>query len=996
MNRIAILFAFLLVPFISNQAWAQTMHTLKGSVKDKVTNEALIGATVMVKGTSIGASTDFDGNFTFKTNTPTPYTLVVSYLGYTPMQVTVNQTDKPIVVKLVQNTTELKETTIRDSRITEKQKQNPITVETMDAVAIKQTPAANFYEGLAHLKGVDLTSASIGFKIINTRGFNSTSPVRSLQLIDGVDNQSPGLNFSLGNFLGASELDLQKVDLVVGASSAYYGPNAFNGAINMQTKSPFLYKGLSASIKVGERSLFEGAVRWAQVFKNKKGEDKWAYKFNMFYMRAYDWEATNYNPTSQSPVGANNAGGYDAVNRYGDEFSSNFFYTSLSNYPSVGYGYYLREGYAEKDLVDYNTRNIKLNTALHYKITKDIEAIYASSFSTGTTVYQGDNRFSLKDILFFQNRVEIRKENKFFIRAYATNEDAGKSFDAYNTALIIQNNAKSDEAWGKDYGNALSPLSNYITAWRARNLNNGLMLSSIPTANNQRLNFVENYWRTVLADSLLYFHQLARAKATGQPSTNTANFARFEPGSYQFDTSYQNVTTKTNTQGGSRLFDKSALYHIAGEYKFTWKSTDFTTGGNFRYYAPHSNGSIFSDTGSVVIRNKEAGAYFGIEKTYSKGDYQDAFKIGAASGALIGFAGSLVNTFVYPQQYNTMAVALLPALVGSVIGGIIEKGVGLTDGTLKLSVTNRLDKNENFKLLWSPAATAVYVYKKQIFRFTASSAIRNPTLSDQYILLDVGRATLKGNLYGFDSLVTTSSFIDALNNGRDKLAYFNVAPIQPEEVKTIEFGYRGTLLKDKFYYDLNYYHSWYTNFIGYKIGIDQKWQAGGLPEVRDIYRVAANATDRVTTQGITVGLQYFYKKYLGFSANYSWNKLDRHGSTDPLIPAFNTPEHKYNLGVNGREFDIELAGVTSRFWSYGVNYKYQTGFMFEGSPQFTGQVDAYDMVDAQVSKKIPAWKCVFKLGASNLLNNQVYQVYGGPQVGRMAYFSIVFELDNWK
>jgi outer membrane cobalamin receptor len=256
------------------------MYTLKGSIKDKATNEALIGATVMIKGTAIGASTDFDGNFSFKTNTPTPYTLVVSYLGYTPQQITITQTDKPIVVKLVQNTTELKETTIRDSRITEKQKQNPITVETMDAVAIKQTPAANFYEGLAHLKGVDLTSASIGFKIINTRGFNSTSPVRSLQLIDGVDNQSPGLNFSLGNFLGASELDLQKVDLVVGASSAYYGPNAFNGAINMQTKSPFLYKGLSASIKVGERSLFEGAVRWAQVFKNKKGEDKWAYKFS--------------------------------------------------------------------------------------------------------------------------------------------------------------------------------------------------------------------------------------------------------------------------------------------------------------------------------------------------------------------------------------------------------------------------------------------------------------------------------------------------------------------------------------------------------------------------------------------------------------------------------------------------------------------------------------------------------------------------------------------
>lgn len=140
----------------------------------------------------------------------------------------------------------------------------------MDLLAIKETPAVNFYSGLGALKDVDLTTASLGFTIINTRGFNSTNPVRSLQLIDGVDNQSPGLNFSLGNFLGASELDVLKVDLVVGASSAFYGPNAFNGVISMETKNPFIHKGLSATVKVGERNLLEGAVRWADAFKNKK------------------------------------------------------------------------------------------------------------------------------------------------------------------------------------------------------------------------------------------------------------------------------------------------------------------------------------------------------------------------------------------------------------------------------------------------------------------------------------------------------------------------------------------------------------------------------------------------------------------------------------------------------------------------------------------------------------------------------------------------------
>lgn len=916
--------------------------TLKGVIKDKRTGEKLIGATVTVKGTSIGAATNFDGEFSLKLTQILPITLVASYIGYAPIEVVVTSADKPIDIKISESTKQLKDVEIRDSRITAKQKQAPLTVETMDAISIKETPAANFYEGLAHLKGVDLTSASIGFKIINTRGFNSTSPVRSLQLIDGVDNQSPGLNFSLGNFLGASELDVQKVDLVVGASGAYYGPNAFNGVINMMTKNPFQFPGLSASVKVGERGLFEGAARWAQVFKNAKGQDKFAYKLNFFYMRAYDWEATNYSATGQSPVGERNPGGYDAVNRYGDENSSQYFYTAPSGLVFVGRGYYLRDGYNEKDLVDYNTRNVKSNVSFHYKITPKIEAIYASNYSTGTTVYQGDNRFSLKDIQFFQNRVEVREEGKFFVRAYATNEDAGRTYDAYNTAIVLQNKAKSDEAWGKDYNNALSgTIGSYILPWYQRNDNEGLMLNNIPAANNQRLNYINDYWYNQMYDSLVYFHNIARQRASGQPSSTGGNNAQFIPGTYAFDTAFASTTSTYNIYNsgglGSRIYDKSALYHVAAEYKFNVATVDFTVGGNFRLYRPDSRGTLFADTGGVRIQNREGGAYLGLERKFM-------------------------------------------------------------NDNLKLSVTNRLDKNENFNLLWSPAATAVYVHKQHVFRLSVSSAIRNPTLTDQYFLLDVGRATLKGNLNGFDSLVTVESFRAALDGGRDKLEYFNVDPIRPEQVRTIEVGYRGSLFNDKFYYDINYYHSWYTDFIGYKIGVDMTWLPGsqGPTFFRDVFRVAANAKDQVTTQGITIGVQYFFKKYLGFNANYSMNKLDRQGSTDPLIPAFNTPENKYNLGINGRDIDSKIGSLTIRHWGYSINYKYQDGFLFEGSPQFTGFVDSYDMVDAQVSKKVPAWHCTFKLGASNLLDNRVYQVYGGPLVGRMGYFSVLFELDNWK
>lgn len=926
----------LIISLLPSLLLAQTATTITGTVKDKKSGEALIGATVNIKGTAKGAATDYEGAFKIKVAESFPIVLVFSYMGYLAKEVTINNladAAKPLAIKLEENTKELKEVEITDTRITERQKQAPLTIETMDAVSIKETPAANFYEGLAHLKGVDLTSASIGFKIINTRGFNSTSPVRSLQLIDGVDNQSPGLNFSLGNFLGASELDVQRVDLIVGASSAYYGPSAFNGVINMQTKNPFLFKGLSAQIRVGERNLTEAAVRYANVIKNKKGEEKFAYKINLFAMRANDWEATNYNSTIQSPVGSNNPGGFDAVNIYGDEFSTNRFRQTGLVY--LGHGYTMRKGYREMDLVDYNSHNIKFNATAHYKFYKDHEIIAATSISNGTTVYQGENRFSLKDIWFYQNRIEVRKEGSYFIRAYATHEDAGNSYDAFNTALLLQRAAKSNNDWAIDYAENWNTLVfNRIQGLRPP-------IGSQPPGVRYE-DFANQFLFDNFYDSLVNFHRLVRAYTDTTFSPNRPGVARFEPGTERFDSAFRAITSLTNRQGGSRFFDRSALYHVAAEKIFTPRNYEIKIGGNFRLYAPNSQGTIFLDTiPDQRIFNREFGSYLGIERKID-----------------------------------------LPV---KAIGELHQ---------VKINLTTRLDKNQNFNALVSPALTAVYSKNQHVFRATVSSAIRNPTLTDQYINLNVGPATLLGNLKGFDSLVTLNSMFDAFNNGRSRLEYFNVDPVRPERVRTVEAGYRTTLW-EKVFVDASYYFSWYTDFLGFKIGADLNWPQGD-PFVRgvNVYRVTTNSKDVVTTQGFTIGLNYFFKKYLGFSGNYSWNKLDRRGSTDPLIPAFNTPEHKYNLGINGRDITSNIGDFFIRNWGYGFNYKWQTGFLFEGSPQFTGFVDSYDLLDVQVNKSYKDGKFMVKIGANNLLNNRVIQVYGGPTVGRLAYFSLVMDLKS--
>ncbi len=944
-------------------------QTIQGVITDKKTSESIIGANVLIKGTSAGTTTDFDGKFSLKVpkEVTFPLTIVVSFIGYTETELQVNSATQEIKVELEENAELLGEVSIIEQRLSTKQRESALTVESLDGIAIKEAPAVSFYDALGNLKGVDLTSASIGFKIINTRGFNSTSPVRTLQVIDGVDNQAPGLNFSLGNFLGASELDVMNVDIIAGASTAFYGPGAFNGVISMNTKNPFDFKGITASLKVGERNLTEAAVRYGESFKIGKKEkdyDNFAFKVNLFYLKANDWEVTNYNPIDDSDVPASNPGGYDAINIYGDEDL-----TGGNDYDNLfavldgraGLGKFYRTGYKEKDLVDYNTSNLKTNLGLYYKINKDLQLSYNFNYGNGTTVYQGENRFSLKDINFFQNIIQLEKKDKFFIRAYATNEDAGNSYDAVLTAFKMNEAIGSDADWNTAY---------------SRNWRNTFRYGDSTTALTGTYNPVDfpgmtaqQWFEGPYQDSLnKYNSTISGWHNNVRSNVDNGEFSRPVPGSAAYDSLFNYITTRTFTEGGSMFYDKSALYHLMGEYQFNPTWATIKVGGNFRMYRPDSKGNIFDEIESYTPITDSNGVILDYEYTYRKITNNEF-------GAYVGVEKRMVSN------------------------------------KLKLNATLRMDKNQNFDFLFSPAVSGVYdINQNNTVRLSFGAAVRNPTLSDQYLHYDVGRAILLGNLNGYDSLVTVASFETYRNSlDRSKLQYFNVDPVAPERVKTIELGYRATILK-RLFLDAGFYSSWYTDFIGYQYGLDLVFanSSSSLFQSVQAYRVSANAQGLVTTQGFNAGLNYYLTEKITLLANYSFNTINTSPNdnfinrvmyagdinpeavADSIIPAFNTPKNKFNVGINGRGY--KPFKKKDHLFGYSINYKWIQGFAFEGSPQFTGFIDSYGLVDAQVNYNVPKLNSTFKIGASNLLNNQVYQVYGGPTVGRMMYFSILFEL----
>src|SRR3990172_11920676 len=199
---------------------------LKGTILDSETNEPVIGASIAVKGKLAGTTTDSGGGFTLTTSEELPLTLVISSIGFQKHEIEVTDDSKALFVGLNQKSELMDEVVISASRVEENILQSPVSIEKMDAKAIRETPSFTFYEGLQNVKALEMVTSGLTYKQINTRGFNDTGNARFLQLVDGVDNQTPGLSFAVGNLFGSSDLDMESAELIPGSASALYGPVA--------------------------------------------------------------------------------------------------------------------------------------------------------------------------------------------------------------------------------------------------------------------------------------------------------------------------------------------------------------------------------------------------------------------------------------------------------------------------------------------------------------------------------------------------------------------------------------------------------------------------------------------------------------------------------------------------------------------------------------------------------------------------------------------------
>ncbi len=832
------LVTFLLANLMTIAAIAQNV-TISGNVRNSATKEGAGAVSVIVKGAENGTFTDDHGNFKLSVKS-LPVTLLVSSVGYELQEYTVTKSNQLIQVEFKASSALGQEVVVSASRVPQKILESPVSIERVSAANIRNAPSANFYDVVTTLKGVDVTTSSLTFTTPTTRGFNSSGNTRFNQLVDGMDNQAPGLNFSVASIIGLSELDVDNIELLAGASSALYGPGGMNGTLLMTSKNPFKYQGFSFLVKEGIMNT-DGKFRSPSPYHNwtmrlaTKVSEKFAFKINAELLTAKDWMGSDTRNYSRlGSTGSVIAGdrktdpNYDGLNVYGDEttvdirafFASiagslpgaaNFINTNglLSSAQNVS-----RTGYTEKELIDPNTVNFKLAGSLHYMLSPRTEAVLAGYWGTGNTIYTGSDRYSLKDFKMGQYKLEVNNKN-WSLRAYTTQENAGESYNMTATTRLF------NESWKKsvttDAGGNPTPLgTDWYIQYAFQYLSN-------------RMNGMTNY------DA----HQASRSFAdAGRPVAGSPGMVA----------AYDAIRKTPISKNGGLLLDKSDLYSVEGHYSFSqfakkMGGIEVLVGGNYKNYVLNSEGTLFADSASTIKIN-EYGAY------------------AQASRKVFNFL-SLTASGRYDKNQNF-------------------------DGrfTPRITALVRVAANNNIRLSYQTA-----------YRFPSNQMqwINLQVGSTRLIGCNPSFATYLN--FAGNPLYTATSVIAGTPT------VYTPTSVKPESVSSFEVGYKGLLLENKLLIDAYGYFGQYQDFLGRINTIQTTTGIAADISVASKRRnisVPLNTTSKVKTYGFGLSVDYRLPWNFSIGGNVASDVL-KDVPTD-FVAYFNAPKYKANANFGNTGF----------------------------------------------------------------------------------------------
>lgn len=853
------------------------------------------------------------------------------------------QAQTPAPADTTRKKVDLEEVVVSASRVEESFLQSPVTVEKLNVRAIRLSPVPSFFDAIEHLKGVQVITPSLAFKVINARGFANTTNVRFAQLVDGIDNQAPHIGGPIGNVLGPSDLDINSVEIVPGTAAALYGLNAINGLANFRTRNPFDSEGLSVQQKTGvnhvsnpnsgAKIFSETTLRYAKALS-----PKFAFKVNGSYLRGYDWIAndqTDINPNGNATTGlfGTDNPARDPVNSYGNESSDRRNLTLGGKSYSVA-----RTGYNEQDLVDYQLKTLKADAALQYRFRPGTELAYTYRVASFDNVYQRSNRFQLQGYLLQQHALTFTTP-VVQARAYLTQENTGRSYNLRSMGENLDRSYKPDAQW---YGD-------FTTAFNAATGNN----QSVPQA-------------------------LATARAA-------ADAGRLQPGTAAFNQRLGELQDINNWDVGAALRVRAALAHAEAQVNVAEAlrhgghalpaTLDLLAGADHRTYIVQPDGNYFinPNPGRDPLRDN---------LTYSKtGGFVQA------GGRFFGEKLRLTATLradkndYFDLKFNPRFTAVLSP-------------------TPRQNFRFSYQSGYRFPSLFEGFSN---VNSGQVKRIGGLRVMSDGVFENSYLRSSIDRfnAAVTAGING--SPAQTRAQAIAANQGllvKNPYTY-----LRPEYIRSLEAGYKATFGPGgRLLVDLDFYYNSYRDFIAQVEAYVPVQSGGGPPLPPDAslnavatalnnttltspnptqarYRLWTNSQSQVHNYGGSAGLRYELARGYLAGANATYTRLARTDNGDGLEDGFNTPRWAYNLSL-GNDNAYKNVG-------FGLNYRWQQGY-YSQTFLVNGSVPAYHTLDAQLSYAVPAPNLRLKLGASNVLNQYYVSYLGGPSVGGLYYLAVTY------
>ncbi|MCC5939183.1 MAG: TonB-dependent receptor [Lunatimonas sp.] len=913
---------------VFQEATAQVKE-IYGKVYESETGEALVGANVYIKGATGGVLSGEDGWFSLKFNRSLPFTLVISGLGFKKQEIVVDANTDNIIVELSPSILAVNEVVFTASRLEESIMRSPVAIEKLTIRDLRESPAATLFDAMEYVKGVQMTTVSFGFKVPNTRGFNNTTNPRFLSMVDGSDTQAPGLGVSIANSLGPSELDIESIEIVPGATSALYGMNALNGTFNMVTKNPFVYEGISFYQRTGVNHIdgidFAPQVATEYAFRIAKAlNDKFAFKINAGDFRGTDWVVQDYRDLrpavnlSTGLVGAENPA-LDPLNSYGNE-SQNRRMLDLAD----GRRYEVRRtGYFERDLVNkaYGVRNTKLDAALHYKVNPDAELSYTYRFGSTDAIYQRGNRIRLDDYRVQQHKIAFKSEN-LIMQGYYLSENTRDSYNLRPLAENMDKSFKSDNIWFNEYSSVF----------------NESFQQGLPSA---------------------MAHSMAR---------KTADSGRLLPGTSEFDSKLNELIRINNWDEGAQLILEHQLFHFEWQYNLRDRieAVDILIGSDYRDYIIHPEGNSFINPytrGDETLNYGKIGAFVQLSKTLN----QDRLKLMAS--------GRVDKAQFFPIRFNPRFAAVYSIDDHQHIRASIQNGFRFPTIFEGFSAVNNggIIRYGGTELMTGNQRLFENSYlRSSVERFQDAIVTDiNQGLSKENAILQNGHLLMENN---YTYLIPEE--IKALDIGYRASLFYN----------KLFFDF-------DFYYNMYDNFIDQIEIAVPNRGEIRSASGEPNPDIwsqmEDLnshtkYRMWTNSKSRYHNFGYSTQFSLNLAKKMVLSGNYTYatlHKIDRR-DLEGLETAFNTPEHTVNFSLTDRELSKKLG--------YSVAWRWQSTFIWN-SPLATGQVPSFNTLDLQLSYKLPKLNAIVKAGATNVLNERYTQYVGGPEIGGFYYFSITAE-----